>query len=167
MPRSSPRCASLLWTLSLLASLLAVAGCRAVAPAQDPSAAGAQGEPSGLGSDERENEPAATVFVEGEPGAPGMPVIPRPDPGDRCSNCPPGGCPGLDCDGDGIADHNDMCPGEPEDRDGFEDADGCPEFDNDGDGVADVDDMCPNQPEDLDGFEDDDGCHEHQGAQLP
>ncbi len=63
-----------------------------------------------------------------------------------------------DTDGDGIPDAVDMCPTEPEDMDGFEDADGCPDADNDGDGIADDLDRCPNQAEDLDGFEDSDGC---------
>jgi PEGA domain-containing protein len=63
-----------------------------------------------------------------------------------------------DRDRDGISDANDRCPDEPEDRDGFQDADGCPDPDNDADGVADVTDKCPNEPEDRDGFQDDDGC---------
>ena len=53
---------------------------------------------------------------------------------------------------------NDQCPGEPEDRDGFEDEDGCPDKDNDGDRIDDETDKCPEQPEDKDGFEDEDGC---------
>ncbi|MGZ5970434.1 MAG: hypothetical protein ACXWP4_22345 [Polyangiales bacterium] len=32
-----------------------------------------------------------------------------------------------DTDGDGILDVDDKCPSEPEDKDGFEDADGCPD----------------------------------------
>jgi outer membrane protein OmpA-like peptidoglycan-associated protein len=63
-----------------------------------------------------------------------------------------------DRDGDGILDDVDRCPDDPEDRDGFEDADGCPDVDNDGDGILDADDRCPNEPEDRDGFEDADGC---------
>jgi OmpA-OmpF porin, OOP family len=63
-----------------------------------------------------------------------------------------------DRDGDGIKDDVDRCPDEPEDRDGFQDADGCPDPDNDGDGILDIDDLCPNEPEDKDGFEDADGC---------
>jgi outer membrane protein OmpA-like peptidoglycan-associated protein len=63
-----------------------------------------------------------------------------------------------DTDGDGIIDELDKCPTEPEDRDGFEDADGCPDPDNDKDGIPDVADRCPNEPEDKDGFEDADGC---------
>jgi outer membrane protein OmpA-like peptidoglycan-associated protein len=64
----------------------------------------------------------------------------------------------LDPDGDGIVGKADHCPKEPEDRDGFQDADGCPDPDNDGDGVLDASDRCPNEPEDRDGFQDDDGC---------
>jgi outer membrane protein OmpA-like peptidoglycan-associated protein len=63
-----------------------------------------------------------------------------------------------DQDNDGITDDKDICPTEPEDRDGYEDADGCPDVDNDNDGVPDSKDKCPNQPEDKDGFEDADGC---------
>lgn len=91
-----------------------------------------------------------------------------------------------DRDDDGILDVDDLCPDDPEDKDGFEDSDGCPEPDNDGDGVLDIDDHCPNipgvpeqmgcppdadgdgianeldkcpeVPEDDDEFEDEDGC---------
>ena len=63
-----------------------------------------------------------------------------------------------DRDGDGITDDVDRCPDEPEDRDGFQDADGCPDPDNDADGIADAMDKCPNEPEDKDGFQDADGC---------
>jgi len=77
-----------------------------------------------------------------------------------------------DRDGDGILDDVDVCPDEPEDKDGDEDADGCPEQDpvdepvkvrtgdSDGDGILDVDDQCPNKPEDPDGWYDKDGCPE-------
>ncbi len=68
-----------------------------------------------------------------------------------------GGAP-EDSDKDGIPDEMDKCPNEPEDKDGFEDADGCPDVDNDGDGIPDDKDKCPNQAEDKDGFQDDDGC---------
>ncbi len=68
--------------------------------------------------------------------------------------------PLKDSDADGLFDHEDKCPFEPEDKDGFEDADGCPELDNDKDGIVDPDDKCPLVPEDRDGFEDDDGCPE-------
>ena len=64
----------------------------------------------------------------------------------------------LDTDGDGIPDKSDKCPTEPEDKDGFEDADGCPDPDNDADGILDNVDKCPMEPEDKDGFEDADGC---------
>ena len=66
--------------------------------------------------------------------------------------------PQSDADGDGIPDALDQCPTEPEDKDGFQDADGCPDPDNDGDGIPDVLDQCPNEPEDKDNFRDDDGC---------
>jgi len=49
----------------------------------------------------------------------------------------------VDTDGDGIPDDRDRCPTEPEDYDGFQDADGCPDPDNDGDGFLDADDDCP------------------------
>ncbi|RLB46044.1 MAG: hypothetical protein DRJ42_28555, partial [Deltaproteobacteria bacterium] len=68
--------------------------------------------------------------------------------------------PPPDTDGDGIVDPEDQCPEEPEDVDGFEDADGCPDPDNDGDGILDVDDACPMEPEDFDEFRDEDGCPE-------
>src|SRR5262249_46956722 len=62
-----------------------------------------------------------------------------------------------DNDGDGIPDKLDKCPNDPEDFDGFQDADGCPDPDNDGDGIPDSIDKCPNEPEDFDGFPDADG----------
>ena len=64
----------------------------------------------------------------------------------------------TDKDGDGILNEEDSCPTDPEDADGFEDADGCPDPDNDGDGILDADDSCPTDPEDVDEFEDADGC---------
>ena len=64
----------------------------------------------------------------------------------------------FDSDGDGIIDKLDKCPAQPEDKDGFQDADGCPDPDNDGDGILDVNDKCPNEKEDMDGFQDADGC---------
>jgi outer membrane protein OmpA-like peptidoglycan-associated protein len=63
-----------------------------------------------------------------------------------------------DRDGDGIANADDLCPDEPEDKDGFEDEDGCPDPDNDKDRILDRDDKCPNEPETYNGFEDEDGC---------
>lgn len=65
-----------------------------------------------------------------------------------------------DQDGDGIADEDDKCPTEAEDRDGYEDADGCPEEDpdSDHDGVPDREDKCPDAKETINGIDDDDGC---------
>jgi outer membrane protein OmpA-like peptidoglycan-associated protein len=65
-----------------------------------------------------------------------------------------------DRDGDVVTDDRDRCPDEPEDADGFADADGCPDADNDQDGVPDTDDGCADQPEDRDGLADEDGCPE-------
>lgn len=65
-----------------------------------------------------------------------------------------------DRDGDGLWDHEEKCPQEPEDKDGFEDKDGCPDPDNDNDGIEDLRDNCPMDAEDRDGFEDEDGCPE-------
>jgi outer membrane protein OmpA-like peptidoglycan-associated protein len=65
-----------------------------------------------------------------------------------------------DLDRDGIPIAVDVCPNDPEDLDGFEDADGCPDTDNDKDNIADVDDGCPDEPEDEDGYLDEDGCPE-------
>ena len=63
-----------------------------------------------------------------------------------------------DRDGDGIYDDEDYCPEDPEDKDGFEDANGCPDPDNDKDGIPDVSDRCPSFPEDIDQYKDLDGC---------
>lgn len=63
-----------------------------------------------------------------------------------------------DRDKDGIPDHKDKCPDDPEDYDGYMDTDGCPDTDNDNDGIPDAVDQCPNEPEDKDGFQDEDGC---------
>ena len=72
-----------------------------------------------------------------------------------------------DADGDGIPDTADACPDDPEDLDGFEDADGCPDPDNDGDGVLDSADNCPNVPNpdqaDGDGDGEGDACEGIQG----
>jgi OOP family OmpA-OmpF porin len=61
-----------------------------------------------------------------------------------------------DNDSDGIPDRQDRCPNDPEDFDGFQDADGCPDPDNDHDGIPDDDDECPDDPEEPGG--DRDGC---------
>ena len=50
-----------------------------------------------------------------------------------------------DKDGDGIANLDDLCPDDAEDKDGFDDQDGCP--DNDKDRIAARRDKCPNEPE--------------------
>jgi hypothetical protein len=63
-----------------------------------------------------------------------------------------------DADRDGLIDDRDPCPGQAEDRDGFQDDDGCPDLDNDGDGIRDAKDQCRGVAEDNDGFQDDDGC---------
>ncbi len=63
-----------------------------------------------------------------------------------------------DSDGDGIPNDKDLCPNDPEDKDGFEDADGCPDPDNDHDGIPDAKDKCPNEPETYNGYQDADGC---------
>ncbi|MFT5434680.1 MAG: MYXO-CTERM domain-containing protein, partial [Myxococcota bacterium] len=63
-----------------------------------------------------------------------------------------------DSDGDGIAEADDFCPLDKEDKDDYRDGDGCPDLDNDGDGVADLVDKCPMAPEDRNGIEDTDGC---------
>jgi outer membrane protein OmpA-like peptidoglycan-associated protein len=65
---------------------------------------------------------------------------------------------GRDSDGDGVLDKDDLCPGEREDRDGFQDEDGCPDPDNDRDGIPDSADRCRDRAEDHDGFRDEDGC---------
>ncbi|MCD6500080.1 MAG: hypothetical protein J7M25_17445 [Deltaproteobacteria bacterium] len=63
-----------------------------------------------------------------------------------------------DTDGDGIPDYKDRCPGQAEDKDGFQDSDGCPDLDNDNDGIPDVRDKCSNAAEDVDRYQDQDGC---------
>jgi outer membrane protein OmpA-like peptidoglycan-associated protein len=68
------------------------------------------------------------------------------------------GAGGSDKDDDGIANLDDLCPGDAEDKDGFEDDDGCPDADNDKDRIADRTDKCPNEPETYNGMDDDDGC---------
>ena len=63
-----------------------------------------------------------------------------------------------DRDNDGVSDHDDAAPDDPEDEDGYQDDDGAPEPDNDGDGIRDEDDECPDIPEEPGG--DKDGCPE-------
>ncbi len=84
---------------------------------------------------------------------PSAPVRPRiTPPGDR--------------DGDTITDDVDQCPTQPEDRDGYQDADGCPDPDNDADGIVDAADRCPLEAETRNGWEDDDGCPDQVIAEL-
>lgn len=65
-----------------------------------------------------------------------------------------------DPDHDGFSGSDDMCPDQPETRNGFEDNDGCPdeEPDDDHDGVPNSQDQCPNEKETINGIQDDDGC---------
>ncbi len=49
----------------------------------------------------------------------------------------------ADDDHDGVPNFVDGCDDQPEDADGFADADGCPDPDNDGDTVVDSADLCP------------------------
>ncbi len=72
-----------------------------------------------------------------------------------------------DTDKDGIPDKMEKCPEQPEDMDGFEDADGCPDPDNDGDGFLDGDDKCPLQAEVKNDFEDEDGCPDENPLEEP
>lgn len=82
------------------------------------------------------------------------PVVEKPEPSDE------------DSDGDGVLDDKDRCPGQVEDRDGFEDTDGCADVDNDGDGIVDAADQCPDQPETKNGYLDDDGCADQATTEL-
>jgi len=78
-----------------------------------------------------------------------MDTIPEP---------PPPREPG-DADGDGLVDDVDKCVNDPENYNGFEDADGCPDDpDTDGDTIPDSKDSCELIAEDKDGYLDDDGC---------
>ena len=63
-----------------------------------------------------------------------------------------------DKDADGIEDPFDLCAGDPEDHDGFEDEDGCPDQDNDMDGILDAEDRARDVAETFNGFEDEDGA---------
>jgi OmpA-OmpF porin, OOP family len=69
-----------------------------------------------------------------------------------------GPCLTCDADLDGFTADVDQCPGEAEDKDGFQDDDGCPEGDDDKDGIVDEVDKCPREPETYNGFQDEDGC---------
>jgi OmpA-OmpF porin, OOP family len=97
----------------------------------------------------REPAPATPAAAE-----PAPPVKPAP-PAAPVPAAPP---PPPDPDGDGITGDADLCPDQPEDKDGFQDADGCPDPDNDGDGIDDTYDACPSAPETVNGWQDEDGC---------
>ena len=55
----------------------------------------------------------------------------------------------IDSDGDGIIDHRDLCPNQPETFNDFQDRDGYPDSygsgDRDLDGIPDQFDACPQQ----------------------
>jgi OOP family OmpA-OmpF porin len=95
-----------------------------------------------------------------------------PDRLDACVTQPGGnpladyGCPAADPDGDGIAGDADRCPDQPEDIDGWEDADGCPDPDNDGDGIDDAHDACPDAAETINGWQDEDGCPDEPPVEV-
>ncbi|MCU0675507.1 MAG: OmpA family protein [Myxococcota bacterium] len=82
----------------------------------------------------------------------------RPDATGRGAGAPNRGAVASIATRGGLEHADDLCPGAPEDHDGFEDHDGCPDPDNDQDRILDVDDRCPNEPETYNGFEDEDGC---------
>ncbi len=54
--------------------------------------------------------------------------------------------PVSDRDGDGVYDHRDLCPDEPEGDHPDRSRMGCPAGDRDGDGILDPDDACPAVP---------------------
>ncbi len=83
---------------------------------------------------------------------------PKPPPGDSPAPALVSDPHNPDEDADGIPNAKDACPTEPEDLDGFEDADGCPEIDNDADQIPDAADKCPAEPETYNGKQDGDGC---------
>ncbi len=104
---------------------------------------------AGLGGADADVIMAGLSWVLGDKPRVEEPPPPPPEPEEE---------PPADRDGDGVVDPEDQCPDDPEDADGYEDADGCPESDNDADGLLDADDSCPVDPEDKDDFEDEDGC---------
>lgn len=102
------------------------------------------------------------------PGAPAFRIIggigvgnayEKPKPVDPCTlpSHTPEQCPLLDDDKDGVANGVDRCALDPEDIDGFEDADGCPEADNDKDGIVDSADKCRDVA----------GVAEYEGCPVP
>jgi OOP family OmpA-OmpF porin len=101
-------------------------------------------------------EPVPTSLTAAEPAPAVEPVAPAP-----VAPAPP-----PDPDGDGITGDADLCPDQPEDKDGFQDADGCPDPDNDGDGIDDAHDACPDAPETVNGWQDEDGCPDELPAEV-
>ncbi|MBZ4419470.1 Ig-like domain-containing protein [Myxococcus sp. RHSTA-1-4] len=101
-------------------------------------------------------------------GTPGFRVLGglsySPEPSREPKKAPPPAP--VDSDGDGLVDGQDACSTEPEDKDGFEDADGCPDVDNDKDGIFDDSDKCVNEPETKNGHEDADGCPDTEPAPV-
>lgn len=67
-----------------------------------------------------------------------------------------------DSDFDGIQDSSDICPTQPETKNGYQDTDGCPDtkpkLDSDSDGIQDDNDQCIYQKETVNGYQDYDGC---------
>ncbi|MBL4635854.1 MAG: hypothetical protein JKY56_18485 [Kofleriaceae bacterium] len=63
-----------------------------------------------------------------------------------------------DSDKDGVPNSADLCPNEPEDYDGYLDADGCPDFDGSDHAILDVEDRCPIVLDCEGGISDFDGC---------
>ncbi|MDQ3369692.1 MAG: OmpA family protein [Myxococcota bacterium] len=95
---------------------------------------------------------AGVMYRFGKRTRPALVVVPEPPPGDR--------------DGDKVPDDVDQCITQPEDFDGFEDADGCPDLDNDRDGIVDASDRCPLEAEARNGWQDEDGCPDAVIAEL-
>ncbi len=129
--------------------------------------------------DPRREQRAASEFTDPSLDPAGEEVT-EPDPADptrvRIRRAP--GVTAADQDGDGLADRDDACPADAEDKDAYQDEDGCPDEDNDGDGVPDARDgtadasgfgACRDQPEDVDGHEDQDGCpdEDNDGDGVP
>jgi OmpA-OmpF porin, OOP family len=102
----------------------------------------------------------ATLGAPGRPPghAPESPALAAAEPPPAAESPLAAPAPPPDPDGDGIVGDADLCPDQPEDKDGFQDADGCPDPDNDGDGIDDAHDACPDAPETVNGWQDEDGC---------
>lgn len=71
--------------------------------------------------------------------------------------------PPPDADRDGIVDAQDLCPRDPEDRDGFEDADGCPDPDGGRDALRDTVARCGREAAAV---HEDDGCEDAGPVKL-